>query len=934
MPLDIEAIKHYQILNRLGKGGMGEVYLAQDTVLNRKVAIKTLLEDLERDPQSRMRFLREARAAAALDHPFICKVYETGEAEEKAYIVMEFIEGQTLHQKLEEQSLSMIEAIQITLEIAEALDKAHSSNIIHRDLKPANIILTPEGHVKVMDFGLAKWVEAEEEVDEAQALQTMTQQATLTEQGAVAGTLAYMSPEQAKGKKLDNRSDIFALGLIFYEMTTGRHPFMKMSGIETLSAILKDPTPPPGIKPKSFNPILSPIFRKALAKNLDNRYQDIKEFIADLKKVQREITGGSRFLHKGLPIIVASVLITAAVVFAVLKFTQKPQAGSLDTGPEPISIIVADVQNQTGDAVFDGVLEKVLSLSLDGTSYISVYDSKQARQQATQLKPGFEGDIDIELAQLLSQRLGINVVLSASIEPRDSGYLIKAWAMDPTSSDNLAEVDQTINNKADILKAADVISAKLSAELGVVAPDSSEALIRETFTTTSLEAMKAYTTAQELEATGKTDEAINEYLKALDNDPNLGRAYSGLAAIYHNRQRFQEAEETYLEAMKRIDQMTSREKFRTRGGYYLMKRNYNKAVEELSALVAEFPLDAAGHTNLALAYFYAYQMEKSFEEGQRAVELNPHNIHIKFNLVWYAAAAGKNDVAEQTVRPIIENNPNFQDAYVILALVQLAQEKPDLATETYRKIEDKGDLGKSLSLAGLADLAIYEGRLNEAQSLLRQGISFDLEKEWNYRAADKGFALAHTYLIQGNNEQAYATAETALGHFKNEELMYAAAKIYIETDHTDDARALAGELNQKIQPIHQAYAKLTGGDLSQAREDLPGAISLYQESLGLVDTWLGHFLLGKAYLQAEQFTEAYSEFETCLNRRGETISIFLNDLPSFRYFPEVYYYLGRAQEGLGSAGATESYQKYLQLKAKADEQNSMIEDANQRLNSL
>jgi serine/threonine protein kinase len=237
MTVTIKRVKHYEILEPIGKGGMGEVYLALDTILDRKVAIKFLPEETQQDHTSRERFIREAKSAASLDHPFICKIYEAGEVDGKAYIVMEFIEGEDLGERLKKDPLPLRDSLNVALEIAEALEKAHKNNIVHRDLKPANIMLTPQGHVKVMDFGLAKKVLPSGE----DAITKTITQASITEQGMIAGTLAYMSPEQARGEEVDQRSDIFALGIVLQEMLSGMHPFTKPSAIETLSAILRDP---------------------------------------------------------------------------------------------------------------------------------------------------------------------------------------------------------------------------------------------------------------------------------------------------------------------------------------------------------------------------------------------------------------------------------------------------------------------------------------------------------------------------------------------------------------------------------------------------------------------------------------------------------------------------------------------------------------------
>lgn len=280
---------------------MGEVYLAQDTKLDRKVAIKFLPPDLEADEQIQARFIREAKAAAALDHPFICKVYESSEADGKFYIVMEYVEGLNLRERMESKPLSLNESLRIALEIAEALEKAHKEGIIHRDLKPPNIMLTPQEHVKVMDFGLAKkFMPGGGDLE-----QTLTQ-ASLTEKGTIAGTLAYMSPEQAKGKKLDGRSDIFSLGIIICEMFSHKHPFSKTTPIETLSAILRDPPPTPNVSPKTINPILRPILKKTMAKDPEDRHQNISELISDLRKALRETHGGTRLPLQGIPLYIAS----------------------------------------------------------------------------------------------------------------------------------------------------------------------------------------------------------------------------------------------------------------------------------------------------------------------------------------------------------------------------------------------------------------------------------------------------------------------------------------------------------------------------------------------------------------------------------------------------------------------------------------------------
>jgi len=925
-----DKVKHYEIIKSIGKGGMGEVYLARDTVLDREVAIKFLPEEMQKDVRARERFLREAKSAAALDHPFICQIYETGELEGKAFIAMEYVEGENLSQKMAEGLLPLRDALQTTLEIAEALEVAHKKGIVHRDLKPANIMLTVQGHAKVMDFGLAKQIVTGEE----SITKTLTQ-TSLTQKGTVVGTIAYMSPEQARGDEVDGRSDIFALGIILHEMISGKNPFSKPTPVETLTSILRDIPPSANVKPKMVNPLLNPILRKALAKEPEKRYQTIKELIVDLRKAQKEITGGIRLLYRRLPLIAAvAVIVIALLVVVVLKFVFPTKVSAPKKGPEPISVLVADVQNKTGDSAFD-ILETTLGFSLDNASFISVYDNKQARQQAIRKKPASEGHLDPELAQLICRSIGINAVINSSIEPSNGGYLIKSWAVDSSTSKELAKAEQKISSKQDVLKVSDLLAAKLQADLVKIPPDSTEAIMKETFTTTSLEAMKAYSEAQELDALGKEEEAIKAYQRAIDHDPNFGRAYAGLAVTYHNRGDYQNTEKFYKEAINRIDQMTEREKHRTLGGYYLSTQNYRRAIEEYSALVKEFPKDVAGHTNLALAYFFGYRMPEAFQEGERAVELDPEYLDYRYNQSWYALASGDFDRARQEARKTLEIDPIYAKAFVVLALSEIAQDRPDKAAEIYRQLEALSPLGASLASTGRADLAVYEGRIGEAIAILEEGISSDLKSGSKYRPADKYLMLAQAYLLQGKKELAVQSAGRALQTYTREELQFAAAQIFIEAGKEDKARNIAGELNLKIQAIHHAYAKLIEGYLSSKRGEIANAIKLFDEAQSSVDTWLGHFALGRAYLEREAFTEAYSEFEKCRKRMGEAMSIYLvNDLPTFRYLDSLYYYIGRAQEGLGSLATKESYQKFLKIKEKADEGHLLVEDARHRLSKL
>ena len=310
-----QTVSHYRVIEKLGEGGMGAVYLAEDTSLKRQVALKFLSLHLLQDETARRRFLREAESAAALEHPYICNIKEIAQTDDaQDFIVMEYVEGQTLREKLEEGLVPVSEAVRIAVEVAEALELAHERGIIHRDLKPSNIMLTPQGHAKVMDFGLAKRMGGM-----ADGEQGVT--ATLTREGSTLGTLAYMSPEQLKGSSIDTRSDIFAFGIVLYELLTGIHPFRRGQAAETVSAILTADPDPLTKHNEDVPELLEHTVRKMLARNPEERFQSIHEVVANLSdfsapwKAQRWLTRSGIGLGG-----VAALLIPVIVVVALLGF--------------------------------------------------------------------------------------------------------------------------------------------------------------------------------------------------------------------------------------------------------------------------------------------------------------------------------------------------------------------------------------------------------------------------------------------------------------------------------------------------------------------------------------------------------------------------------------------------------------------------------------
>ena len=912
---------------------MGEVYLAEDMLLDRKVALKFLSESTERDPMAGKRFQNEAKSAAGLDHPFVCKIYETGEFDGKAFIAMEYVAGENLQERFVRKPLTSKEALRIATEVAEALEEAHSKGIVHRDLKPANIMLTPQQHAKVMDFGLAKRVLIGGD-------QEQTQTGEVTQQGLILGSVPYMSPEQARGGKVDSRSDIFSFGILLYEMVSGQHPFKKSSAMDTMSAILRDEPTPFEAEVQSKNPELRRILNRALAKNPDDRYQSTQDLVNDLKLLSEETVTREPSEEAG-PVsakwprlwirVGVAVAVLAVVSAGIISFLHRNPSVETSATGKAVSVLIADFQNSTTDRVFDGMLEQAFTIALEEAPFITTYRRDQARNVANQLKPDVK-NLDQALAQLVAVREGIDVVIGGSIT-HAQGYKIAVRVIDTASSKTIVTKETEAGQKEGVLAAVAKLTASVRSALGDVTPESAQLAAAETFTAGSLEGARAYTLAQELQLAGKYDEAIRSYNQAVQLEPNLGRAYAGLAVASANLGQREEAKKYYQMALQRIDRMTEREKYRTRGAYYMLIGNPQKTVEELGALVKQYPSDTSGHANLALAYFYLRDFSNALQHGRKYVETYPNNVPQRNNLAFFALYGGDFEGANREAEAVLKLNPSYRKRYVVQALAQLAQGRPAEAAETYRRLEALNPRGASLAASGLADLALYEGRFAQATGILEKGVAGDLENKNTSERAAKLVVMAHIDLAGGRKSQALEAAKLAVEASTEPGVLFFAARIYIEADQQAKALALASEFGKRLDQDSQAYAKLIEGEALLKRGNAREGLRVFQEAQKSADTWLGRFDVGRAYLEMGAFAEAYSEFSLCLKRRGEAVAAFLDDIPTYSLFPPVYYYLGRAQEGLKSPAAAESYRTFISIKEKG-EADPLVLDARNRLRKI
>lgn len=540
--------------------------------------------------------------------------------------------------------------------------------------------------------------------------------------------------------------------------------------------------------------------------------------------------------------------------------------------------------------------------------------------------------MDAGLSKLVALREGVNVIVTGSIAQEGSGYEVSVAAVDPATDKTILKEARDASSKQDVLAAAGKLAESIRKGLGDTTPESAQQAAAETFSASSLEAAHAYAVGQDFQQAAKWDDALNAYAEAEKLDTGLGRAYAGTAAIYQALGKLQEAEKYYGLAMSHIDRMTDREKYRTRSGYYLLMRNQPKAMEELTALVSQYPADTAGHANLALAYFYSRDMNKALAEEKRALEISPHSILQRNNYSMYALYAGDFDTALKEAQSILGENPKFEQALRTSALAELGLGHTAEAQADYVKLQAVSPYGASLAATGLADLAQYEGKLADAASLLEKTIAVDLAAKDMESAAGSMAALALIQTTLGKTQEAVSYAAKASSDSKNPAVLFRGARVYVAAGQEEKALQLVAPLSQRLEAEPQVYAKLITGEAQLKKGNARDALNAFQEAQKMADTWLGHFDLGRAYLDAGAFTEASSEFDVCMQRRGEATSVFLDDVPSYHVLPVVYYYQGRAREGLNSPGAAESYKAFLAIKQNGAG-DPLVADAQRRIGS-